>query len=67
MTIHRFLYEFVGASWQWTDRLTWTEELWQQYAQDDSLRTWVAYNQGAIAGYYKLLKDGSDVQIAYFG
>ena len=64
---NRFLYKFVGASWQWTDRLTWTEELWQQYVQDDSLRTWVAYNQGAIAGYYELLKDGSDVQIAYFG
>lgn len=67
--LNRFLYQFVGKDWGWTDRLPWTEEQWQAYVNQANLRTWVAYCQGAIAGYYELkhTADNSSTEIIYFG
>ncbi len=65
---NRFLYELVGAQWQWFDKLSWTDDQWRAFAEDDNLRTWVAYCQGAPAGYYELQRQaGGNVEIAYFG
>ena len=47
-----FLYELVGADWQWTDRLSWTAEQWKDHVGQRNLRTEVAYKKGAIADYY---------------
>ena len=65
---NRYLYQLVGDRWQWHDKLSWSDEQWQHYAHTDSLRTWVAYHQGSIAGYYELkqLSPGT-IEIAYFG
>jgi GNAT superfamily N-acetyltransferase len=66
--VNRFMYRFVGESWQWTERLSWSDQQWQAYVNDDKLRTWVAYCQGSLAGYYELQSQaGGDVEIAYFG
>ncbi len=66
--LNRFLYQLVGTQWQWTDKLALSDDDWKHYAEDKNLRTWVAYSQGAIAGYYELNKqDNGVVEIAYFG
>lgn len=65
---NRFLYQLVGGPWQWVDKLTWSDEEWVNYAENDNLRTWVAYHKGSPAGYYDLQQqDAGDVEIAYFG
>ena len=65
---NRFLYQLVGENWQWIDRLSWTDEQWKAYAENDNLRLWVAYHKGSPAGYYELQQqNGGDVEIAYFG
>jgi GNAT superfamily N-acetyltransferase len=65
---NRFLYTTVGAQWKWTDKLTWSDDVWRAYAEADDLRTNVAYLDGSPAGYYELHTDSArDVQIAYFG
>jgi len=63
---NRFLYEYVGADWKWTFRLAWSEQKWRDMNGED-LRTFVAYQQGSIAGYYELRKRGQDVEIGIFG
>ena len=64
----RFLYQLVGENWQWIDRLSWSDEQWKAYAENDNLRLWVAYHRGSPAGYYELQQqDGGNVEIAYFG
>jgi len=65
--LNRFLYEFIGRSWAWKDKLNWTDEQWCEYAENDNLRTWVAYVNGSPAGYYELERQGNNVEIAYFG
>jgi len=64
---NRFLYEFVGAEWAWRDKLTWTDEQWQSYAEDERLQTFVAYYDGSVAGYFELFSVEDEVEIAYFG
>ena len=65
---NRFLYQLIGKDWEWTDRLSWSDEQWKAYAENDNLRTWVAYYKGAPTGYYELHQQkGGDVEIAYFG
>ncbi len=65
---NRFLYQLVGETWQWVDKLAWSEAQWQVFAENDNLRTWVAYVSGSPAGYYELQRqDGGSVEIAYFG
>jgi len=65
---NRFLYQLVGASWQWTDKLSISDQQWQSYAEADNLRTWVGWCQGSPAGYFELRKDpNGDIEICYFG
>jgi len=66
--LNRFLYQLVGEPWEWTDKLVLSDLEWQHYAEREELRTWVAYSQGSIAGYYELEKrDHGNIEIAYFG
>ena len=65
---NRFLYQYVGEPWEWTDKLTHSDESWKAYAESPMLSTYVAYYRGAIAGYFELQNTPSgDVEIMYFG
>lgn len=65
---NRFLYALVGRSWSWTDKANWSDEQWQAYAESERLRTFGAFYEGAVAGYYELRQDDtSEVEIAIFG
>jgi len=66
--VNRFLYSLVGKDYQWHDKLDWDDARWQKYAERDTLRTWIAYTQGSIAGYFELdLQEDKSVELAYFG
>ena len=66
--LNRFLYQLVGKDWGWQDLDAWTDAQWQELVARDDLRTWVAHCQGAIAGYYELMRpDGRETEIRYFG
>ncbi len=65
---NRFLYQLVGETWQWTDKLGWSDSQWRSYAEADDLRTWVAWCEGSPAGYFELQKqENGTVEICYFG
>jgi ribosomal protein S18 acetylase RimI-like enzyme len=65
---NRDMYFAVGELWQWTDKRPWTDEQWKEYASQPELRTFAAYYDDALAGYYELRQDGEGgVEIAYFG
>jgi ribosomal protein S18 acetylase RimI-like enzyme len=70
---NRDLYFRVGEQWDWTDKRPWTDEQWKEYATPPELRTFAAYYDGALAGYYELRSESEPdrrnvgVEIAYFG
>lgn len=70
---NRDMYFRVGEQWQWIDKRAWTDGQWKEYAGAPVLRTFAAYYDHALAGYYELRgecePDGRNVavEIAYFG
>ncbi len=67
-SVNRFLYQFVGAPWNWLDKLSWSDEQWCEYAENPNLRTWIAYNRGSISGYFELQQQAeSTIELKYFG
>lgn len=65
---NRYLYELVGQAWQWLDKLSWSDDQWRAYVEQEGLRTWVAWCRGTPAGYFELLQEkNGDTEIAYFG
>jgi len=76
---NRDMYVAVGETWKWIDKLPWTDEQWNEYASDPKLRTFAAYYDNALAGYYELRRSDApsapsyrdeykgEVEIAYFG
>jgi len=66
--MNRFLYEFVGHNWSWTDKRGWTPQQWEAYAEADHLRTFTASHSGSIAGYFEMRPDIYDgIEIAMLG
>lgn len=66
--LNRFLYDIVGEPFLWFDKKNWSENQWKDYVFNDNLHTWVAYKEGAIAGYFELLVlEKKAVEIKYFG
>jgi len=65
--VNRFLYQLVGADWEWHDRLCWTDEQWQAYVEDERVSTFVAYYDGSPAGYFELAERAQEAEIVYFG
>ncbi len=71
------MYLAVGGTWKWIDKRPWTAEQWREYASDPNLRTFAAYCDNTLAGYYELRRadlpslpsqgDENEVEIAYFG
>jgi GNAT superfamily N-acetyltransferase len=64
----RFLYHAVGGGYHWTDRSPWTLARWAERLADRNVEVWVAWQEGAPAGYVELERhsDGT-VEIVYFG
>jgi GNAT superfamily N-acetyltransferase len=64
----RFLYATVGAAYGWLDRLRWSRDEWLARLGEENRELWVAYEDGAPAGYYELVKraDGG-VEVDYLG
>ena len=64
--LNRFFYREVGRDFDWVDRLGWTGERWQEWAERTEL--WIVHDRGTPAGYAELepRADGT-VDVAFFG
>jgi GNAT superfamily N-acetyltransferase len=64
----RYLYAEVGRAYRWTDRLSWTDEQVRAYLDAGDVGLYVAYVDGAPAGYFELRRyPDRSVEVAYFG
>jgi GNAT superfamily N-acetyltransferase len=65
---NRDQYLAVGQMWSWNDKRVWSADQWKQYGLAPELRTFGAYYDNSLAGYYELRRDDEGgVEIAYFG
>ena len=71
---NREFYHLVGEKWEWSDRRTWSEQEWYDYAHHPELNTWLGVHEGEAIGYCEARwgnsgreVDEGDLEIVYFG
>jgi len=67
--LNKFLYKQIGKDHRWIDRLSWSDQVWQNYLKDRDISTHVLEVKNELAGYFEKIyhADTKDVEIAYFG
>tara|TARA_B100000427_G_scaffold212105_1_gene176914 strand:- start:263 stop:760 length:498 start_codon:yes stop_codon:yes gene_type:complete len=65
--LNKFFYKNVGKNHHWVDRLVWTEKQWIEYVSDKKVRTYVLKFKEDLAGYFELILNLNEVEIAYLG
>lgn len=65
--VSRFLYMQVGGRWRWHTRLVWDRAQWMRHLERAEVELWIGYARGTPAGYFELERQGTDVEIVYFG
>ena len=65
--LNTFFYTLVGKPWNWTDRLSWTDNDWKNYVNNPQLKTFIAYYKDTPAGYFELEQKKEVIQIHLLG
>ena len=66
--INARFYRAVGSSWNWTDRLSWTDDQWAEWVNRQDLKTWLSYFSDEEAGFVEIeIQEAGSVEIVYFG
>ena len=65
--LNKFFYKNVGKNHHWIDRLVWTEKQWIKYVSDKKVKTYVLKVKEDFAGYFELILNLNEVEIAYLG
>ena len=65
--LNKFFYKQIGKKHEWIDRLIWQDKNWIDYTSDKNLKTFVLQNNNDLIGYFELIFNGNDCEIAYFG
>lgn len=63
--LNRWFYAEIGADFHWVDRLRWSANRWQVYAE--SVETWLLHEEGTPAGYAEVRAHGTFAAIEMFG
>lgn len=68
ISFYRYLYDTVGADWNWFMRRRLSDEALAAILHDDRVEVFVLYVRGTPAGYVELdRRVEGEVEIAYFG
>ena len=64
---NEFFYKQIGKKHQWGDRLVWKEKDWIKYVSNENVRTYILKEDEELVGYFELIFDNNECEIAYFG
>ena len=68
VSFYRYLYDTVGADWDWYERRRLSDDALAAIIHDDAVDVFVLYVRGVPAGYVELDRRVEEaVEIAYFG
>ena len=65
--LNKFFYKQIGKRHQWVDRLIWQDKDWLKYISNENLRTYIFKMENDLVGYFELIFNNYDCEIAYFG
>ena len=65
--LNKFFYKQIGKKHQWVDRLIWQDKHWMDYISNKNLKTFVLQKDNDLVGYFELILNKNNCEIAYFG
>ena len=65
--LNKFFYKQIGKKHEWVDRLIWQDKNWMDYISNKNLKTIILRKENNIVGYFELLFDNNECEIAYLG
>ena len=65
--LNKFFYKQIGKRHQWVDRLIWQDKDWLKYISNENLKTYIFKRENDLVGYFELIFNNNDCEIAYFG
>ena len=65
--LNEFFYKQIGKKHQWVDRLAWNVKDWIKYTTNENLKTYILKEDEELVGYFELIFDKNECEIAYFG
>ena len=65
--LNKFLYKQIGKKHQWIDRLVWQDKDWIKYISDENLKTYILKQGEDLVGYFELIFNQNECEIAYLG
>ena len=65
--LNKFFYKQIGKKHQWIDRLIWQDKNWIEYVSNKNLKTFILQKNNDFVGYFELLFNKNECEIAYFG
>ena len=65
--LNKFFYKQIGKKHEWVDRLIWQDKNWMDYVSNKKLKTIILRKENNIVGYFELLFDNNECEIAYLG
>ena len=65
--LNKFFYKQIGKKHQWVDRLIWQDKNWMDYISNKNLKTFVLHKDNDPVGYFELILNNNNCEIAYFG
>tara|TARA_Y100001936_G_scaffold10984_1_gene9716 strand:+ start:928 stop:1431 length:504 start_codon:yes stop_codon:yes gene_type:complete len=65
--LNKFFYKQIGKKHEWVDRLIWQDKNWMDYVSNKNLKTIILRKENNIVGYFELLFDNNECEIAYLG
>ena len=65
--LNKFFYKQIGKKHQWTDRLIWQDKNWIDYVSNEKVETYVLQTKNDLIGYFELIFEGNNCEIAYLG
>ena len=64
---NKFLYKQIGKKHQWIDRLVWQDKDWIKLVSDENLKTYILKQDENLVGYFELIFNQNECEIAYLG
>ena len=65
--LNKFFYKQIGKKHQWVDRLVWQDKDWIKHVSNEKLKTYILKEDEELVGYFELIFDKNECEIAYFG
>jgi len=66
-TLNHYFFVHVGRPWKWYSRLSWSLADWKEWAEKETMDTWMGQIKGSPFGYIEIERQGDDAELSFLG